>query len=54
LHQKTGDMVKKTKSELSKMGKAITSEAKRIRKASPKMKWQTAMKQAGKKLKGKF
>ena len=32
----------------------ITAEAKRIRKASPNKKWQTAMKEAGKKLKWKL
>ncbi len=31
--------------------KKITAEAKRIRKASPKMKWTSAVKQAAKKLK---
>jgi hypothetical protein len=35
------------------MGKAITSLAKRIRKANPNMKWKTAMKQAGKEYKSK-
>ena len=43
-----------TKAKLSAMGKKITAEAKKIRKAKPSMKWQTAMKQAGKKLKGKL
>ena len=44
-------MAKLTKKKLSEMGKKITSEAKRIRKSKPKMKWQTAMKEAGKKFK---
>ncbi|MDR0606390.1 MAG: hypothetical protein LBG80_19110 [Bacteroidales bacterium] len=47
-------MAKRTKKELSQMGKKITAEAKRIRKAHPSMKWQTAMKQAGKNLRGKL
>jgi hypothetical protein len=47
-------MAKKSKAALSKMGKRITTEAKRIRKEHPTMKWQTAMKQAGKNLKNKL
>jgi hypothetical protein len=47
-------MAKKTKAQLSAMGKKIIAEAKKIRKANPKMKWQNAMKQAGKNLKGKL
>ena len=46
-------MAKMTKAQLSAMGKKITTEAKRIRKASPKKKWTTCMKEAGKKLKKK-
>lgn len=42
-------MAKLTKKQLSAMGKAITGEAKRIRKASPNKKWTTCMKEAGKK-----
>ncbi|MDD4699183.1 MAG: hypothetical protein PHV07_02860 [Oscillospiraceae bacterium] len=44
-------MAKLTKKQLSEMGKKITSEAKKIRKASPKKKWTTCMKEAGKKYK---
>ena len=40
-----------TKQQLSAMGKKITSEAKRIRKASPGKKWTTCMKEAGRKFK---
>jgi len=46
-------MAKMTKTQLSAMGKAITGEAKRIRKSSPNKKWTTCMKEAGKKFKGK-
>jgi len=46
-------MAKMTKTQLSAMGKKITSEAKRIRKASPNKKWTTCMKEAGKKFKRK-
>jgi hypothetical protein len=46
-------MAKMTKAQLSAMGKKITSEAKRIRKASPGKKWTTCMKEAGKKFKKK-
>lgn len=42
-----------TKSQMSAMGKEITNEAKRIRKANPKKKWTTCMKEAGKKYKAK-
>ena len=42
-----------TKARLSKMGKAITSKAKAIRKKSPYKKWSTAMKEAGKAFKKK-
>ena len=45
---------KKTKAQLSAMGKRITDEAKRIRKGSPNMAWTDAMKKAGKNLKGKL
>ena len=34
--------------------KKVVAEAKRIRKDHPNMKWQSALKQAGKKLKGKL
>jgi hypothetical protein len=47
-------MAKLTKKQLSEMGKKITNKAKQIRKENPKMKWQTAMKQAGKQMKGKL
>lgn len=47
-------MAKRTKAQLSAMGKKITQEAKRIRKAHPSMKWTSAMKQAGKNLRGKI
>jgi len=47
-------MAKLSKKELGKMGKAITTKAKAIRKASPKKKWTTCMKEAGKSLKGKL
>jgi hypothetical protein len=40
-----------TKAQLTAMGKKITTEAKKIRKASPGKKWQTCMKEAGKKFK---
>ena len=40
-----------TKSQLSAMGKRITSEAKRIRKRNPNKKWTTCMKEAGKSFK---
>lgn len=40
-------MAKMSKAALSKMGKAITTEAKRIRAKSPGKKWQTCMKEAG-------
>ncbi len=46
-------MAKLTKKQMSAMGKQITSEAKRIRKNNPGMKWQTAMKKAGKSYKKK-
>lgn len=46
-------MAKMTKAQLSAQGKKITSEAKRIRKASPNKKWTTCMKEAGKKFKKK-
>jgi hypothetical protein len=42
------------KRALAKKGKIITSKAKEIRKSSPKMKWTSAMKAAGKALKGKL
>jgi hypothetical protein len=45
-------MAKKTKAQLSAMGKKITSEAKKIRNQNPNKKWKTCMKEAGKKLKG--
>jgi hypothetical protein len=45
-------MAKKSKAALAAMGKKITSLAKKIRK--PNEKWQTAMKRAGKQLKGKL
>ena len=52
---------KTTKPKKRKTGKAgnasllkkITTEAKRIRKESPNMKWQTALKKAGQKMRGK-
>lgn len=56
-------MAKISKAKLAEMGKRITSEAKKIRATSKattvsktvySMKWQQAMKQAGKKLKGKL
>lgn len=40
-------MARLSKKALGAMGTAITSEAKRIRKASPKKKWTTCMKEAG-------
>ncbi len=43
-------MAKLTKKQLGAMGKKITSIAKAIRKAKPSMKWQSAMKEAGKKM----
>jgi hypothetical protein len=46
-------MAKMTKKKLSSMGRRITSEAKRIRAKHPSMKWTTAMKEAGKKFRGK-
>jgi hypothetical protein len=46
-------MAKMTKKALGAMGKAITSEAKKIRKASPNKKWTTCMKEAGKAYKRK-
>jgi hypothetical protein len=47
-------MSKKTKKQMASMGKKITSEAKKIQKASPRKKWTNCMKEAGKKLKGKL
>ena len=47
-------MAKVSKARLSAMGKKLTSEAKRIRKANPGKKWTTCMKEAGKRLKGKL
>lgn len=44
-------MAKMTKKRLGEMGKKITGEAKKIRKASPGKKWTTCMKEAGKKYK---
>jgi hypothetical protein len=42
------------KSKLRQMGKKITDRAKAIRKKHPGMKWQNAVKKAGKELKGKL
>ena len=56
-------MAKRTKAELASMGKKITSAAKKIRKEGGvktvsvkkySMSWETAMKKAGQKLKGKM
>lgn len=47
-------MAKKTKAQLATMGKKITTRARAIRKKKPSMKWTSAMKQAGKELKGKL
>jgi len=47
-------MPKLSKKQLGAMGKKITTEAKKIQKANPKMKWTDCMKKAGKKLKGKL
>ncbi len=41
-------MAKMSKKSLAAQGKRITNEAKRIRAKHPNMKWQTAMKEAGK------
>ncbi|MBN2776229.1 MAG: hypothetical protein JXR36_01220 [Bacteroidales bacterium] len=46
-------MAKMTKKALSAMGKKITSDAKKIRKAHPNKKWTTCMKEAGKAYKKK-
>lgn len=46
-------MAKLTKKQLGAMGKKITGIAKEIRKSHPSMKWTTAMKEAGKKMRGK-
>ena len=46
-------MAKMTKAQLSAMGKKITTEAKRIRKANPGKKWTTCIKEAGKNFKRK-
>ncbi len=43
-----------SKSKLGSMGKKITRRAKEIQKKHPKMKWQNAVKKAGKELKGKL
>lgn len=42
---------KTTNKNLASMGSKIMSEAKRIRKANPRKKWTTCVKEAGKKLK---
>lgn len=42
-------MAKMTKAALSAQGKKIMGEAKKIRKASPKKKWTTCVKEAGRK-----
>ncbi len=44
-------MAKMTKKKLGSQGKKIMAEAKRIRKKSPRKKWQTCVKEAGKNLK---
>lgn len=44
-------MPKMTKKELGLMGSKIMSEAKKIRKANQRKKWQTCVKEAGKKVK---
>lgn len=46
-------MAKKTKSQMSAMGKQITTIAKRIRKQHPRKKWTECMRAAGKELKSK-
>lgn len=43
-----------SKKRLSEQGSKIVSKAKQIRKANPKKKWTTCMKEAGKALKGKL
>ncbi len=42
-----------TKSKISKQGSEIMRIAKRIRKANPRKKWQTCVKEAGKEFKKK-
>ncbi len=42
-----------SKAKLSSMGKSIMAEAKRIRKANPRKKWTTCVKEAGKKFRSK-
>lgn len=44
-------MAKMTKKALGPMGKKIMTEAKKIRKANPRLKWTSCVKQTGKKLK---
>ncbi len=46
-------MPKKTKADMAKMGKEMTSLAKNYRKKHPSAKWSTAMKEAGKAYKSK-
>lgn len=44
-------MAKMTKKALSKQGSTIMAIAKKIRKANPRKKWTTCVKEAGKKYK---
>jgi len=44
-------MAKMTKKALGTMGSKIMTEAKKIRKANPKMKWTDCVKKAGKNFK---
>lgn len=44
-------MAKMTKAQLGAMGKKIMTEAKKVRKANPKMKWTDCVKKGAKKIK---
>jgi len=46
-------MAKISKAKLAAMGKSIMAEAKRIRKANPRKKWNICVKEAGKKFRSR-